>query len=220
MSPAALHKPGRPRDEGLQARRREEILDAATRLFAERGFPDTDLDSVAAVIGVAKGTIYNYFPSKRDLFLAAVDRGVADMHQAILAGIDRDGDGLACIEKAIVIFIDYFQTHPQLVELFIQERAYFKERGKTAYFAHFEADTPNRLAFLKQLIDEGKVREIPGMPDLDPVNDLLYGTVLANHFNNRRVSPGEQARTIVDIVFNGILTDEERGRRRERGKQS
>jgi len=220
VSPPSTNKPGRPRDESLPARRREEILDSATRLFARRGYPDTDLDSIAAELGVAKGTLYNYFPSKRDLFLAAVDRGVADLHRTIHAGIDPKGDGLDCIEKAIAIFIDYFQEHSELVELFIQERAYFRERAKPAYFAHFDADTENRMAFLQALIDAGRIRAIPGMPDLDPINDLLYGTVLANHFNGRRVASGEQAKTIVDIVFFGILTDGERRRRRERGKRS
>ena len=58
--------PGRPKDFALGMKRREDILEAATRLFAHRGFRNTDLKMVADELGVAKGTIYNYFESKND----------------------------------------------------------------------------------------------------------------------------------------------------------
>ncbi len=53
---------------------REAILDAATALFAQLGFNDADTQALAEKLGVGKGTLYRHFPSKRDLFLAAVDR--------------------------------------------------------------------------------------------------------------------------------------------------
>ena len=62
-------RPGRPKDEGLAARRCKEILDVAARLFAARGYQNTDVQVVADELGVGKGTVYRYFPSKRELFL-------------------------------------------------------------------------------------------------------------------------------------------------------
>ena len=56
--------PGRPKDEGLQARRTEEILAAAARLFARLGYTDTDTQALADELQVGKGTLYRYFPSK------------------------------------------------------------------------------------------------------------------------------------------------------------
>lgn len=49
-----------------------EILDAALRLFGERGFAATRLDDVAARAGISKGTVYLYFPTKEDLFRAVL----------------------------------------------------------------------------------------------------------------------------------------------------
>src|SRR5947209_598335 len=54
--------------------RPEEILDAATDLFAEFGYSDAVTNDLAEKLGVGKGTIYRHYPSKRALFLAAVDR--------------------------------------------------------------------------------------------------------------------------------------------------
>ncbi len=60
-----------------------EIIAAAMRLWAERGFSATRLEDVAAGANIAKGTIYRYFPSKEALFEAALqDRIVATMDRA------------------------------------------------------------------------------------------------------------------------------------------
>jgi AcrR family transcriptional regulator len=51
-------------DPDLGARRRQEILDAAARLFAKHGYSQTDTQVIADELQVGKGTIYRYFPSK------------------------------------------------------------------------------------------------------------------------------------------------------------
>jgi len=51
-------------NEGTQADTRQRLLDAAAETFAEHGYHGTRIDSISQRAGVAKGTIYNYFPSK------------------------------------------------------------------------------------------------------------------------------------------------------------
>ena len=58
----------------LEAERRGQILDAAARLWAARGFDATSVDAVAREAGLAKGTIYLYFPTKESLLTAALQR--------------------------------------------------------------------------------------------------------------------------------------------------
>ena len=58
----------------LVAERREQILDAALRLWTEHGFDATTVDALAREAGVAKGTVYLYFATKEELFAAAVER--------------------------------------------------------------------------------------------------------------------------------------------------
>ncbi|MFC3677542.1 TetR/AcrR family transcriptional regulator [Ferrovibrio xuzhouensis] len=66
--------------EGWREARRSRILAAATTLFANRGFADVQMDDVARLAGMGKPTLYRYFPSKAELFLAAFD--------GLLDGID------------------------------------------------------------------------------------------------------------------------------------
>jgi AcrR family transcriptional regulator len=55
------------------AERRDQILDAAIRLFARTGFRDASTATLAAELGVSEPTLYRHFPSKRALYLAALD---------------------------------------------------------------------------------------------------------------------------------------------------
>jgi AcrR family transcriptional regulator len=204
--------PGRPRDETLQARRQEEILAEATKVFAEHGYPNTDVQRIADRLNVGKGTVYRYFPSKRKLFLAAVDRGVRRLHERVESDVAGIADPLERIVQAIHSYLAFFDENKELVELFIQERAEFKDRKQPAYFAQHEATKGPWQDLFRDLVAAGRVRDIP-IDRADVTGDLMYGTIFANHFARRRTSPREQAENILDIVFHGILTDKERKRR-------
>src|SRR5580765_6447819 len=56
--------------------RENEILDVAAVLFAKRGYQNTDVQVIADTLCVGKGSIYRRYSTKRDLFLAAADRGM------------------------------------------------------------------------------------------------------------------------------------------------
>ncbi len=129
--------PGRPCDRE-PAERREEILDAATELFAEYGYAEADTQALADRLGVGKGTIYRHFPSKRELFLAAVDRVMRRLREQIEVEVAAIDDPLARIAAAVRSFLSYFAAHPRSVELIVQERALFKDRTKPTYGVYRE----------------------------------------------------------------------------------
>src|SRR5918911_882434 len=60
--------------EQVAALRRAQILDAATKVFAQRGFHRTTIRDVARAAGIADGTIYNYFENKTALLLGILNR--------------------------------------------------------------------------------------------------------------------------------------------------
>src|SRR5215510_15771340 len=84
----------------LVAVRRTQILDAATRVFASKGFNRATIRDVAQDAGVADGTIYNYFSNKTDLLFGLLDR---------LNDSERRPASLALAEEAP--FSDYFRAY-------------------------------------------------------------------------------------------------------------
>ena len=54
--------------------RREQLLDTAAAMFAEKPYEDVFVEEIAARAGVSRATMYHYFPSKRDLYVAILKR--------------------------------------------------------------------------------------------------------------------------------------------------
>lgn len=213
MKTTADKKSKRASDEALFASRREEILDTAAKLFAQHGYTDTDTQLLADELGVGKGTLYRYFPSKEELFLAAVDRVMRELCQQVEVSVAAETDALDQIAAAVRRCLVFFAEHPEFVELLMQERAQFKDRKKPTYFEHREANVERWRELYRSLIAAGRVREMSVVRITDVMSDLIYGTMFTNYFTGPRKPPEAQARDILDVVFNGILSDSERRRR-------
>jgi AcrR family transcriptional regulator len=195
------------------AQRREQILETAVQLFAEHGYSDTDTQLLAEKLQVGKGTIYRYFPSKRELFLAAADRVMRLMRQYIETRIEGIEEPFDCIATGIRAYLTFFAEHPEYVELLMQERAQFKDRKKPTYFEHREVNIQRWRDFYRELIAADRLRDVPVERILDVVGHLLYGTMFTNYFIGPSQSVEKQACDILDIVFHGILSKSERRRR-------
>jgi AcrR family transcriptional regulator len=211
---------GRPKDELLSRRRREEILQMAARMFAEHGFAQTDVQMIADALGVGKGTIYRYFPSKRELFLGAADQGMRMLTEVIDISIHEQLDPLQRMVRAIHRYLHFFDQHPEYVELFIQERAVFKDRKKPTYFEYVDANSGPRQALLAEMVQTGRVRDIPLARIETVVTNALYGILFTTFFDGRTNSFREQADGLLDVLFQGILTDTERARWKNRSGES
>src|SRR5437763_13239664 len=107
MKNATIKRPRRPVDETLRASRTQQILDAAAHLFAKHGYADADTQLLADELGVGKGTLYRYFPSKKALFLAAADRVMRQMRAEIDERIQNVADPLDRIAMAIRTFLSF-----------------------------------------------------------------------------------------------------------------
>jgi AcrR family transcriptional regulator len=202
----------RPVGEALWDSRKEGILTEAARLFAQHGYSNTDTTLLAETIGVGKGTVYKYFPSKRELFLAAADRVMRMLRQRVDSRVENIADPLQRIAQGIREFLGFFDEHPEFVELLIQERALFKDRTRPTFMEHRLMNVERWREFYRGLIAAGRVRPMPVEGITDVVGNLLYGTIFSNYFSGPSRSVEDQAQDIINVVFGGILTPAERAR--------
>jgi AcrR family transcriptional regulator len=109
----------RPRTKPPEIRR-EEIMDAAQRLFLKQGVGSTTIDDVAAGADIAKGTIYLHFPSKQELLIALgerfAERHLAYINAAMAAKSEQDWKGklTAWAEACIGFYLDSIALHDML----------------------------------------------------------------------------------------------------------
>jgi AcrR family transcriptional regulator len=204
-----------PSSEACTSDRREErrqaIIEAAARLFAELGYSACEMERVAAELGIAKGTLYLYFPSKEALFYSCVDNGMRQMQAAVGEAADEAGDAIDRISRGIRAYLQFFEDHPEHVELLIQERANFKSRSRPTYFEYREANRQKWRSVHEGLISAGRYRDdIPVERIMDAIGNLLYGTMFTNHFIGRSVSLTEQYQSLLEILMRGLLSKRER----------
>src|SRR5262249_25610408 len=113
-------------------------------------------------------------------------------------------------------YLRFFDDHPEIVELFVQERAEFRDRKRPTYFAHRDASLRPWRALLQSLMADGLIRRMPVGRITDVFNAAVYGAIFTNYFEGRRRPPDRQAREILDVILHGILGP--RARRIERGR--
>lgn len=200
---------GRPPNADLQERRRAEILDAATAVFSRCGFAAADVQEIADKTGVGKGTVYRYFPSKEELFLAAVDHGMRRLNNAVDAAVAGVEQPLERIAEGVRAYLAFFDEYPEIVEMLIHERAHFRDRKKPTYFVHRDANMAPWQALFRELIQDGVLRDIPVERITDFVSDVVYGTMFTNYFSGRKATLSSQTDAILDMVFHGLLVGRE-----------
>lgn len=199
--------------EQRKSQRRQKIVEAAAPLFASLGYSACEMDRVATDARVAKGTLYLYYPNKQELFHACVDLGISQMHQTCKAAAEGGTDPFDRISRAIHAYLVFFDQNPHVVELLMQERAIFKDRQRPTYFEYRDANRAPWREMYVGLVQAGRIRaDLPVERIMDTVGSLLYGTIFTNHFIGRSVSLDEQYHTILEMIFRGMMTDQERSR--------
>jgi AcrR family transcriptional regulator len=148
-------------NEERLARRRQAILDAAERAFGAHGYSATTIDAVAEEAGISKGSIYNYFQGKEDLFVQVFTRVADTGHGDVQRLIDSD---LPAADK-IDALVDYwsgqmghYQRIGRLVLEFWASAARGQQEGSLAGTFH-EMHTRQREligAILAQGVAEGR----------------------------------------------------------------
>src|SRR4051812_14253424 len=88
-----------------RVQRRESIVRTATKLFAQYGYDDCDMECVAAQLKIAKGTLYLYFRAKQDLFFACVDEAMKELQETIRIARSGHGDPLLQVSSAIRAYV-------------------------------------------------------------------------------------------------------------------
>jgi AcrR family transcriptional regulator len=102
------------------ARNRAAVLEAAARLFAERGVAAVSMDQVAAAAGVGKGTLFRRFGDKSGLAAALLDARERVLQEAILRGPPPLGPGAAADERLAAFvnaYFDYLLEHLDLIRM-------------------------------------------------------------------------------------------------------
>lgn len=194
------------RETATQTERSLEILDVAVQTFAAKGYNQTDVQEIADRVGVGKGTVYRHFGNKEALFLAAV----AHARDALISAVDsskkQEMEPLLQLRTCMTAILRFFDAHPEIVELIIEERSLFRDRRPSLFFEHDEKRKAEWAARLQEMIDAGIIRDIPVCEIQDMISRSIFGAMFFNYFEGANKQPlADRAQSIFDSLFNGLF---------------
>jgi AcrR family transcriptional regulator len=148
------------------AERRAVIVEAAGRLFGERGYDAARLDDVAAAAGVTKPVLYRHFADKQALYLALLARHRDDL-ASFAAAIPAHGTAQERLRAVLEVWLAYVETHHY------QWTMLFRDSGGGPAIRAFRVEVHARArTVLIGLIDALSETPIPER-ELEPLAELM-----------------------------------------------
>jgi TetR/AcrR family fatty acid metabolism transcriptional regulator len=141
------------------------IIDAATKVFAKKGFYNSKVSEIAHEAGIADGTIYIYFNHKDDILISLFEEKMKEVLDNMKKQISLESDPLKKIEKFALVHLKLIQDNKDIAEIIQvelrQSSKFMKNYHNTKFFEY--------LDLIGHIIQEGKekglVREdiLPGI---------------------------------------------------------
>lgn len=119
-SPATSTRPSRPALQRRWDRRRDELVAAAARTFAERGYAETSVAELAESLDLATGAIYHYFRGKEDLLIAICDQLTEPL--LVAARGLPGGDPAGRLRALVRLWVAHVAEHRHHLLVFTQVR--------------------------------------------------------------------------------------------------
>jgi len=99
------------RKEREKEQRRNEILDAAEKVFFSKGFNQATMDEVAETAELSKGTLYLYFKNKEDLYFAITHRSMNILRSMFQEAVDQHSEGFEKVRAVGMAYYKFSQDH-------------------------------------------------------------------------------------------------------------
>ncbi len=210
------------RKEREKEHRKEEILDAAQKVFFEKGLATATMDEIAEVAELSKGTLYLYYKSKEDIYLAVMMRGMEKLYGRLEPIVASNDSTIQKLVKFGESYKEYFHSDRKFFGMFhfLQAPQFHKQVSdemKQACNIESKRMWDLFIGLLRHGMEEGKFRS-----DLNPVEVAIILWSSATALLLRLDSEGEAWKEQLNIdlehafqvstglLFNAIMTDKGR----------
>jgi AcrR family transcriptional regulator len=186
--------------------RREQILDAAMRVFAERGLHEARMDDIAERSGLSKGALYLYYKSK-DAIIAALARQFFKMEmRGLLQLREHEGsvaEGLLDYTRRVAIEMERVMAVASLAWEFYAIAA--RQKVVREYFKAYFAAYRSELATLIQAgVDRGEFRAVNPEQVAITITGLYEGLALLAVVDATAAQWSQQAEASLQLLLDGL----------------
>lgn len=186
--------------------RAAEILAAARKIFAIRGFSDATVDEIAAAADMAKGTVYLYYPSKKDIYLAALKHGLMELREKTRQNMHAATGIQAKLRSFISTRLEYAEANRDFIKI------YHSEFGNLTNAAACDSEFQTLYLEQAKLLDlvlraavkSGEIRSIRTDFTAFIIYDMVRGVMTQRLLEWSAAAIEEDIELLNDLVWRGI----------------
>jgi AcrR family transcriptional regulator len=197
-------------DQSVSERKRSGILDAARTVFSRQGYAGASVEDVAGEAGIAKGTLYLYFKSKEDLYLAALARDLSSLAERARAEMDR----VFSLREKMLAFLRVRLEYARANEDFL--RIYLAEYGsvfvKSSLHTELGRVSRENMRYLKHEVEQAaarrEIRPVEAGPVTAALSAMARGMLETRLLGWKEFQARDEAEFAVDLLWRGIGREE------------
>ena len=175
--------------EQLRETKKQQIMRAALKVFADKGYNGATISMIAKEAGIAKGLMYSYYESKEkllgELLTFGMQKAASFLYEDASDKLETKKEFAASLRKMIELFMqekDFWRLYtmlalqPHIAEKFQQEATSFIQQYLEVYMAYFKkkkSSNPMAEAMLFGTILDGLMFDLMVAPDEYPLEDVL-----------------------------------------------
>lgn len=184
--------------------KKKQILETATKLFAEKGYHSTTMQEIAEFIGVAKGSLYNIFKSKEEILLSIFDYYHTDLSEKVF--LVRREEGMTSKEKLEkILFIQFhgFEKNKVFIKMQVKEQLNHESEAIQHLMLQFRASVLNwHYQFLLEAYGE---RIKPFIWDLvHLLNGMIKEYMMLLVYEEKKMN-GKEVSTFITDRLDGMI---------------
>lgn len=196
----------RTRKDVITEFRRAEILHAARAVFAARGFERATTADIARAAGIAKGTLYLYYRSKRDVYWAALRHGLQELRRETRRAVNAAGSIEEKIRAFITTKVRYFEDHREFFKIYDEEFGHAVARQVVP--REFEAVYLDQVRMLESVLQQAarrkRVRAVRVDAAAFAVFDLTRGLITQRLRGWSKGTLDQDVALVFDLWWKGI----------------
>lgn len=186
---------------------REEILRAAEKVFAAKGFFQTTMSEIAQAAEFGTGTLYKYFKSKEDLYFTLIDEKTDEINRLVRAELLRKTSAIERIRTVLTLELEFIQKNRDFFRIYTSEGSRFEWSIKNDCGKNIHEKMVSYIHLLGEVFEEGmRAGELKPFAPLDLAH--AFEGIVHSFIFEWLISPESypllsKAETILEIFLQG-----------------
>jgi TetR/AcrR family transcriptional regulator len=195
-------------DQSVSERKHDAILDAARTVFSREGYAESSVDDVAAEAGIGKGTVYLYFKSKEELYVAALARDIRVFADKAREEMESVPTLREKVEALLRVRLEYCRAHEDFLRIYLSESG--RMCVKTSMGKELRRLKRNNMRYVasvvQKAIDRHEIRKVSAPALAATIFDIAHGLVERRLLGWKEFQVRGEIAFATDLLWQGIGT--------------